>query len=541
MGNIVSRSNLETIGRGIYQHINSIIQTEANALWDEIEVVNESYVDSANYNSEDKLIEFINSSTGNVLATIDATDFIKDGMVSSVSVGDVTIEGEVVRCLIITFNVDAGEDVINIPLTEIFDPSLYYDKVWIDNNLVRNTRRINLGAGLEGAGNLSQDLTISFTQETLDALDLAETSIQPEDIIPITEEIESIWEFIGTDSPNDFNSDFNADFGTGSTILGMIDDLYQRSIELGGELDSLRDDLDNIYTDLSHQISTLSTSKQDKLVFDKVLDSESTNPIENKAIYSQYMDDYDIEDIVEGLKDYSKEYLTIKFIEDGTFAVNSPVYYSKDLGNNWTYLTGSIPVSEGDVVLLKGNLDSNSISNLFDSIVGRYNVYGNPLSLVYGDSFTNYTSVNVGSILQYLFAGSPVVSAKYLSLISPNVPVNGYQGMFQLCGSLVEAPELPATVVNIGGYQSMFLGCTALTKAPVLPATVLTARCYQYMFQNCSALNEITCYATDISASNCLYYCTSRVNSSGTFHKVNNVTYPTGVSGIPSGWNVVDL
>ena len=47
--------------------------------------------------------------------------------------------------------------------------------------------------------------------------------------------------------------------------------------------------------------------------------------------------------------------------------------------------------------------------------------------------------------------------------------------------------------------------------------------------------------ATDISASSCLANWVSGVASTGTFTKATSMTsLPTGVSGIPSGWTVVD-
>ena len=45
--------------------------------------------------------------------------------------------------------------------------------------------------------------------------------------------------------------------------------------------------------------------------------------------------------------------------------------------------------------------------------------------------------------------------------------------------------------------------------------------------------------ATDISASNCLQSWVSGVAASGTFTKNSSTSIPTGINGIPSGWNVV--
>ena len=68
--------------------------------------------------------------------TIDATAFIKDGMVNEVKIGEPTSgESSGVTCLIVTFNTDAGKEDIEIPLSRIFDSSLYYTKTEVDNVL----------------------------------------------------------------------------------------------------------------------------------------------------------------------------------------------------------------------------------------------------------------------------------------------------------------------------------------------------------------------------------------------------------------------
>ena len=117
---------------------------------------------------------------------------------------------------------------------------------------------------------------------------------------------------------------------------------------------------------------------------------------------------------------------------------------------------------------------------------------------------------------------------------------NCYNGMFSGCTSLTKAPELPATTLTDYCYQSMFDGCTSLTKAPVLPATTLGDYCYYGMFYGCSSLNEVRCQmpssysSSDISkyASNWL----EGVASTGTFYTNADANWPSGVSGIPTGW-----
>lgn len=63
----------------------------------------------------------------NVLAYVDASDFVVDGMVE-----DVRIEN---GNLVIDFNTDSGITDISIPLTDIFDPSNYYTKTEVDTAL----------------------------------------------------------------------------------------------------------------------------------------------------------------------------------------------------------------------------------------------------------------------------------------------------------------------------------------------------------------------------------------------------------------------
>jgi hypothetical protein len=84
-----------------------------------------SFVD-ASYDSQTKRINFYDKD-GNIVSYIDATDFIKDGMVSNVEI----LNGN----LVITFNTDSGKQPISIPLTDIFNPDEYYTKTQVDTAL----------------------------------------------------------------------------------------------------------------------------------------------------------------------------------------------------------------------------------------------------------------------------------------------------------------------------------------------------------------------------------------------------------------------
>ena len=81
------------------------------------------YFDGAEYDSNSKRINFKHGQT--VKAYIDATAFIKDGMVSNVEISSGN--------LVITFIADAGMESITIPLTDIFNPANYYTKIEINS------------------------------------------------------------------------------------------------------------------------------------------------------------------------------------------------------------------------------------------------------------------------------------------------------------------------------------------------------------------------------------------------------------------------
>lgn len=111
-----------------------------------------------------------------------------------------------------------------------------------------------------------------------------------------------------------------------------------------------------------------------------------------------------------------------------------------------------------------------------------------------------------------------------------------YEMMFGECSSIEIAPELPAMELAENCYCLMFSRCRSLTEAPELQARILAERCYFRMFYDCNSLNHIKCLATNLSASECIDEWTVNVSSTGEFEKAPRVDWPTGNSGIPSGW-----
>ena len=117
--------------------------------------------------------------------------------------------------------------------------------------------------------------------------------------------------------------------------------------------------------------------------------------------------------------------------------------------------------------------------------------------------------------------------------------------MFKNCTSLTKAPSLPATTLSEDCYSNMFDGCTSLTEAAELPATTLANYCYWEMFKGCSSLNEVHCkIPSSYSQSQILSTYTKNwllgVSSTGTFYTNADANWPSGASGIPTGWNRVN-
>lgn len=258
-----------------------------------------------------------------------------------------------------------------------------------------------------------------------------------------------------------------------------------------------------------------------------------------------------------------------------------------------------IPVNTGDKLRLWGE---NAAYGHEDGPVRCTNIIGSGLHYVYGDlcsliSSGAYTSIT--SLAPYAFTGLFQGNDKLKShpteklVIRPTTVGDGcFTNMFSGCTALERAPSLPATTLAPNCYEGMFYGCTALTQATALPAITLadfcymgmfagctalqnppaisattlamsscmnmfsdctslkespelkaqtlSQYCYAFMFSRCTSLKKITCTASNISAGNALENWVDGVptGASGTFIKKSGVSWPSGSSGIPSGWTV---
>jgi len=198
-------------------------------------------------------------------------------------------------------------------------------------------------------------------------------------------------------------------------------------------------------------------------------------------------------------------YLTIEAIDDiglrfhrsQSASTMQNLEYSTDKGVTWSTLPTSVDTAvrttflAGTKVWLRGNgaLEESWLRRYsFLGTTGRFNVYGNVMSLIFGDDFIGRTDATVDWGFNKLFQFTDVVSARQLVLPSLSLGEYAYEEMFWECSYLTAAPELPATTLATSCYVGMFRDCSSLTTAPALPATTLAEGCYTQMFGSCTAL-----------------------------------------------------
>lgn len=163
--------------------------------------------------------------------------------------------------------------------------------------------------------------------------------------------------------------------------------------------------------------------------------------------------------------------------------------------------------------------------DIYNHIVGVSKVGGNVMSLIYGDSFTGNETI---------LPGNDYGGCHFDSLLKGN-------------NQLVDASELILPVTGVSGYglrytyAHMFYGCTNLVTAPDLIVDVVGNNMYDQMFRDCRSLQYIKCLVTYTSGGGNFSSWVAYVPSGGTFVKKAGVSWPTGSSGIPSGWTVVEV
>lgn len=126
------------------------------------------FVDGAGYSADYQGKPSILLKHGdNVVATVDASAFVVDGMVEDVYIGDATSGPEGTQDedesgkLVIKFNTDAGNKVIRLSLTDIFNPENYPTKSYVDTTFVeKGATNVLIGSGASKANNVTNAVVI---------------------------------------------------------------------------------------------------------------------------------------------------------------------------------------------------------------------------------------------------------------------------------------------------------------------------------------------------------------------------------------------
>ena len=280
---------------------------------------------------------------------------------------------------------------------------------------------------------------------------------------------------------------------------------------------------------------------------------------------------------------YKNQYLTIEATTNGSVSVFlssaltttdlASFSYSKDQ-THWTTTntdgtdkTITINLNGGETLYLKGsgktyNHATNNANPIF-TITCYANVYGNIMSLLYGDNFRTADTVYNYSFMS-MFRNCTTIDTQNLVMPATTLGQRCYESMFRGCTRLINPPDLPATTLAMYCYRAMFFGCTALNKKISLPSTTLAGYCYDSMFRGCTSLTVSPTLKAGALVQACYYnmfrecsnlstirmYChdpggnslenwVNGVAATGTFIKNPNWDgRPSGVNGIPSGWTV---
>jgi len=273
------------------------------------------------------------------------------------------------------------------------------------------------------------------------------------------------------------------------------------------------------------------------------------------------------------------DYLTFEFFDSGGIMFYYDVYanpsgitghtpltveYSINSGP-WSSMTAvqinnfgwnpQITLSQGDIVKVKGLNDSykqdyenGSIYNHF--WVREAYIYGNTMSLIYGDFFMDKTAFKSGStdvfneLFNVYFECNGIYSHPTRDLILPATSLVRccYRRMFAWT-NISRAPELPFTGTAWESCEEMFKNCRGITSAPDLLSSGIAYGAYDRMFSGCTNLNYVKCLGTVRSFSNeGTNGWLANVASTGTFvKKANSTIWTSGTSGIPSGWTVQEV
>ena len=243
--------------------------------------------------------------------------------------------------------------------------------------------------------------------------------------------------------------------------------------------------------------------------------------------------------------DFANFNLTYNY-EPGIYGV---LYYSTDTGETktWTEYTEPIAIT-GRTYFKRTGVQASSKIFTSDSPYYSYKIGGNIFSLIISDDYLNenYEFSATTDLIGGLFKGdNKVLNAEnlvYNFIYKLKYPQYTFYPLNATFSGATEFQVPPAYIKfpYAAGYNlSNSFRATSLSTAPefIFPNPNATTN-VSGIFRGCSSLSNVKCLKTgsNITFTNWL----NGVSASGTFTKNKNSTWSSGVSGIPSGWTIVD-
>ena len=374
-----------------------------------------NYFDGAVYDSNTKRINFKN---GNVVkAYIDATAFIKDGMVDNVEIEN----GK----LIITFNTESGKEPIELDITAIFDPSNYYDKSTIDDFLDDKANVADL-ATVATSGEYSDLINppTNVSDFTNDAGYLVQADI-PTNISAFTNDVGYLTEhqdISGKANISDLDDvAFSGDYSDLSNVPTNVSSFNNDAGYL-----TEHQSLSNYYT--KSETDDLLDDKADTSDLATVATSGDYNDLTNKPTIpdSQIQSDWDQTDTT--AKDYIKNKPNLTN-DNGNLNIKPYNWYAGDINIETNYDSGNITIFGGNALYLKS---------------GDSDIY------IGGGEFGNYTSIRLLSNTYYKNKEIAVKDDIPTNIVNS---INGVSGSISTVNSKLVTTSVP-NVTSVGSAST---------------------------------------------------------------------------------------
>lgn len=431
-------------------------------------------VASAIYNSSTQKIEFYNAAGTHLDTDIDATAFIKDGMVQNVVITTGTGANAGKSVLKIDFNTDAegdGHTDIEIPLENIFNPTNYYTKTETDNTFLSKSdyesdeevvanalaqhemelRRFdsNFGDLQESVTTLEGKVDQTYTSEEKSKLaniaanaevnvqaDWNETNstsdayIQNKPTIPTVNDATLTIQKNGT-SVGTFTANAASNVTVNIAVPTKTSDLTNDSGFLGpDEEEVISAALNKLNDDIAVNTSAIAT-KQNTLTFDSTPTANSTNPVTSGGVYTALQDVLTNEDgevISESLNDLNLRILANDGdIDELTTTVDR---LSAGAVNTINFNESSYTSSNGVITIAQQKADWNAASG-YGQILNKPTIPTTVAQLTDASNYiqgTKVTSVSSSSTDSQI----PTAKAVYNSLSAAGkvdaVTLNGISG-----------------------------------------------------------------------------------------------------------------